>query len=302
MLVAQPVAMPLLAAKAAQAAERAPATAESTAMQHQATLAPAGPVCEDDELWRDPHGKDCKVYKRTIKTWGEQKVCREHLGGLGSIFCRATCGSCKRGDDDIKDNSPGCADNVCIGPWQVAYGRCYQCSDFAKGCTDPRYKTVFEAECPKTCGICKAPKPRPLVTKTAPSPSNCKDTDEGWCKDLGMDYCSEGTFAKKCPRTCELCAPSGAVVDACRDIFSTFTCSRYASYGWCDREDTKAQVRLRCPMTCGRCGVLSTSPPARAPPLPDPFGRSAAARQHGSAVAGLTLGVWLLGRMVGGEC
>lgn len=215
-------------------------------------------ICQDDENWMDPQGNKCEVYKGTIKEWGEEKVCKEHFGGVGAIYCRKTCGSCKSKGDDIVDRSAGCADNACIGPWKVAFGRCYQCADFPKGCTEPQYQAVFHSECPATCGICKPPPPpKPLVAKVTPQKS-CQDEDHAWCLNLGMAYCSEEDFQLKCPQTCDLCPPPGTVTDSCLDMFSTFTCSRYASYGWCTRKDTQASVQLRCAKTCGQCGLLRT--------------------------------------------
>jgi hypothetical protein len=221
-------------------------------------------VCEDDKVWRDAHGNGCNVYKRTIKHWGEEKVCKKHLGGVGAIHCRRTCGSCTSNNHDIEDKSPGCADNACIAPWQKAYGRCYQCVDFRKGCTEPRFKAVFEAECPVTCGLCKAVTTTAMVdrqaVKSEKEKAACVDEDHVFCQNLGMSYCSEEKFTLKCPQTCEMCPTKNTVVGACLDMFEGFTCSRYASYGWCDREDTKASVRLHCANTCGQCGILSTTP------------------------------------------
>ena len=64
---------------------------------------------------------------------------------------------------------------------------------------------------------------------------------------------SEKRFADKCTRTCELCAPKNAMVGACVDHYSAFTCTRYEKWGWCAREDTKEATRLQCPVTCGVC-------------------------------------------------
>lgn len=213
--------------------------------------------CEDDETWRDPYGDSCKVYRNTIKEWGRDKACKEHWSGLAMKHCRASCGSCKKGEP-LPDYSPACVDNACISPWQKRDGRCSSCVDFPKGCTDPRYKSFFVNECPVTCGTCKPPNVTvaPVSEEQKQPEIKCEDSDKKWCTELGSSYCSEDVFSKKCPQTCELCAPKGAKSMGCADKFSSYTCSRYASYGWCDRKDTKDAVRLQCKMTCGQCNLF----------------------------------------------
>lgn len=218
-------------------------------------------ACEDDDTWIDPDGHTCQSYRNTIAKWGQDRVCKQHHGGKGALHCRATCGTCKSfsGDETVT----ACADNVCIGPWLEAYGRCFQCADYAKGCSDHEDKEVFLAECPLTCGLCKVPEDK---TKTNSSKQDeeekqeewdetCEDEDAEFCDDLGARYCSERAFAKVCRRTCDLCLPAGAEAaeEACVDRFSTYTCARYESYGWCTRQDTRDSVRLQCPLTCGVC-------------------------------------------------
>lgn len=215
--------------------------------------------CEDDHTWRDPYGDSCKTYARTIKLWGRDKACKEHWSGLAMQHCRATCGSCKKGAP-LEDYSPACVDNACISPWQKRDGRCSACIDFPKGCTDPRYKSFFVNECPVTCGTCKAPNitvsPEAEKEEKEKPESICEDTDKKWCMELGSSYCSEEAFSKRCHKTCELCTPEGTVSAGCTDKFSAYTCSRYASYGWCDRQDTRDAVRLQCKMTCGECTLF----------------------------------------------
>lgn len=233
-------------------------------------------VCEDDETWIDPDGNDCEFYRDTIAKWGRDKVCKEYQHGIGGLHCRSTCKTCK--GDKVK--SAGCADNACIGPWLEAYGRCFQCSDYAMGCTDPKYEDVFRNECPLTCGVCVAPDEMPSrlpaveagdaeekgnITATTKKP--CQNEDEKYCKALGKYYCSEGAFRSRCPTTCNLCEPANSEVETtsdCTDRFSSFTCQRYESYGWCTRVDTKAFVQLNCPVTCGLCGGWAPLPQSKA--------------------------------------
>jgi len=241
-------------------------------------------TCEDDDSWSDPDGHDCETYRNTVATWGKDRVCKEYKGGIASLYCRATCNTCKdisedeasEKEDEAGPSRESCADNICIGPWLQAYGRCFQCADFLTGCTDPKYKAVFHAECPLTCGICQPePEELPLPGNVSDSSgeSSCEDSDPV-CEKLGREYCSEGRFAHRCKKTCDLCPPPGAAeANDCVDRFSAFTCRRYESYGWCTREDTKATVQLNCPLTCGLCGgwappVLDEEPFVRKRDLP----------------------------------
>jgi len=260
---AKPVAMSTWREKAAPAAEKPTFKVQSAARHSD------GSVCRDDESWMDELGNDCTVYRRTLPKWGKAHLCDEHLGGVGGVFCRETCGKCinlKTPGKGAKAAAPICADNDCIGPWQEATGRCYQCADFAKGCRMPKYRAVFESECPVTCNICK-PENTKAVDRQAngsekPAAStpevSCENEDDAYCQRLGKAYCPDDVFAKKCLSMCDLCVPAGATVEACRDQFAPFTCKRYHSYGWCDRVDTKDSTRLRCAKTCGQCGQKYT--------------------------------------------
>jgi len=219
-------------------------------------------VCEDDVWFVDQEGHDCTSYANTIKVWGRNKTCFQNLEGAGAIHCRKTCDTC-----DMKSHEEvhGCSDNTCIGPWKIAFGRCFQCSDYPLGCYDPKYKEVFEAECPLTCGLCHPDAPKipggvdPMIgddgkeVKEAEYDPNCTDSDKKLCTTLGFDYCSEEQFASQCKRTCELCPPKVTHGGECIDRFSSYTCARYERWGWCDRGDTKDTVRLQCPVTCGVC-------------------------------------------------
>lgn len=285
--VAKPVAMSAWKDMAARSAEKPTFRVRSPARHSD------GSVCRDDESWMDERGNDCTVYRRTLPKWGKAHLCDEHLGGVGGIFCRETCGKCinlQASDKGAKATSPVCADNDCIGPWQEATGRCYQCADFAKGCKEPKYKAVFESECPVTCNICKPKNAKPVATAIASTPASCKNEDDEYCQSLGKAFCPDDVFAKKCTRMCDLCAPTGALVASCRDHFAPFTCKRYHSYGWCDRVDTKDSTRLHCAKTCGQCDKKEKLVPAAAAP----FERNAAARLQSSSIIGLVFAVSLL--------
>jgi len=220
------------------------------------------PACEDDKEWVDHDGHGCESYKNTISKWGRDRVCKQHWGGVGALYCRATCGTCKATDGR---RSAACADNTCIGPWLEAYGRCFQCADFAKGCHDDALREVFRAECPLTCGVCDAAvdnsEEEEEEKDTDEARDDCEDEDTDFCDDLGARYCSERAFADRCRKTCDLCPPTGVNASemACVDRFSSFTCARYESYGWCTRKDTRDAVRLQCPVTCGVCGQSDAS-------------------------------------------
>jgi len=85
--------------------------------------------------------------------------------------------------------------------------------------------------------------------KTAP----CKDDDPVLCKSLGSAFCTDRPVQAKCRRTCNVCSSAAPAKQDCADNFDTFTCTRYRTYGWCDREDTQDQVRQNCMLTCGAC-------------------------------------------------
>lgn len=245
--------------------------------QPQEPVAAEGePSCKDDEAWVDPDGHSCESYRNTISKWGLDRVCKQHHGGAGALYCRATCGTCKAFESG---ESSACADNACIGPWLEAYGRCFQCIDFARGCQDEVHKGVFQTECPLTCGVCKAAIQNSSTKeeeeekeedeeedddgKKDKKEEDCEDEEPEFCDDLSARYCSEGAFADRCHKTCNLCPPFGVGSSgkACVDRFSAFTCARYESYGWCTRKDTRDAVQLQCPVTCGVCGDSSVSAP-----------------------------------------
>jgi len=235
-------------------------------------------ACEDDENWADVDGHGCESYRNTINLWGKDYVCKKYWGGQASLHCRATCGTCK--GSVVK--SSACADNACIGPWMEAYGRCFQCAEYSRGCEDEDTRDVFRAECPLTCGVCSAKdeaaeggedqgeddkddaeEDNEEAEKEEKDEPQCEDSSEfkDFCSALGSRYCSEHRFATRCRRTCELCAPGGVPKGICEDVFPSFTCARYESYGWCTREDTRDSVRLQCPATCGVCGERQKPPP-----------------------------------------
>lgn len=81
----------------------------------------------------------------------------------------------------------------------------------------------------------------------------CVDEDKEHCGSMGLDYCSNKQFAAKCRRTCRLCWDSAPARQDCEDSFDEYTCIRYKTYGWCDRPDTKDQVRQNCKLTCAAC-------------------------------------------------
>mmetsp|Transcript_6291 Transcript_6291/g.15472 ORF Transcript_6291/g.15472 Transcript_6291/m.15472 type:complete len:1551 (-) Transcript_6291:161-4813(-) len=236
---------------------------EEQAPEKEAAPETAPSSCDDDKTWVDSDGHTCESYKNTVSKWGKDKVCKQHLGGVGALYCRATCGTCKAIEEG---DSSACADNACIGPWLEAYGRCFQCTDFTRGCQDEVTKEVFRAECPRTCGVCKATADDSKAEEEDDEVDNddeqkdgkeedCEDEDSEFCDDLGARFCSEGAFAGRCRRTCNLCRPldGGSSGTTCFDRFSSFTCARYESYGWCTRKDTRDAVRLQCPVTCGLC-------------------------------------------------
>jgi len=220
-------------------------------------------VCEDDKFWVDREGHGCDVYKNTLEVWSRKRVCQEYHNGMANMYCRETCGTCKAGEFRRMESSSkrstqlsdACVDNACIGPWEEKFGRCFQCRDFPKGCTDPETRDVFLAECPMTCGVCQAHEPKPVVAKE--TNDTCRDTPGGVCSS--NHYCANPMFQKACPKTCNLCKPAGVQEDECVDLFSVHTCARYKSYGWCRREDTKDAIRLQCPSTCGVCDAYNKS-------------------------------------------
>jgi len=81
----------------------------------------------------------------------------------------------------------------------------------------------------------------------------CEDDDPVLCTSLGMAFCTDRPIQAKCKRTCNVCSNLAPARQDCADNFDAFTCTRYKTYGWCTREDTRDQVRQNCMLTCGAC-------------------------------------------------
>jgi len=216
--------------------------------------------CRDDTHWKDKDGDGCAEYARVIKdgTWTQKRAC-DYNKGAAKMHCRKTCGSCK-------PSANTCADTTCISTFKKHLGRCEQCSDWSKFCTGDT-ASWFKTECPLTCGVCS---PKNLEEEEAEytkskNSTSCEDDVcvEEWktpgkcpaCWELGSTFCSEKVFAAACPKTCKLCDSEGAPLEKCEDVFSSYTCNRYKSYGWCTRKDIREAVRKQCPVTCGACST-----------------------------------------------
>jgi hypothetical protein len=225
-------------------------------------------ACEDDPNWVDRDGDGCADYAKVIRlgTWDKKTACTYGDGG-GKIYCRATCGTCE------ETTGAACADSACIDLFMRVTGRCEQCADKTRFC---KYDW-FQDDCPMACGTCK-PQPlegvagtgissatpasqKPVLPGPPGADDDCADDEciEDWriggrcpsCKELGRSFCGEEVFASACPATCDLC-PRG-VNDICSDVYSTHTCRRYKSYGWCEGKGMHLPVRRQCPLTCGAC-------------------------------------------------
>lgn len=247
--------------------------------------------CEDDPSWKDAEGDTCAEYAKVIEagTWTQAKACA-YENGAPKLFCRKTCETCT-----VSNGT--CADSTCISTIKIATGRCEQCNDYARYCTG-KTAAWFRIECPLTCGVCKpnadaiavAPpnsatdiemptakvgvlkdKPKSIVAKNAtPTMDPCFDEPcvVAWkvgskcpsCHELGESFCAEEDYAMACKSTCKLCTDT-PISNACKDVFSTFTCTRYKSYGWCTREDMRAAVARQCPLTCGTCSEVGEVDP-----------------------------------------
>jgi hypothetical protein len=224
-------------------------------------------ACEDDPNWVDQDGDGCAEYAKVIRlgNWDKETACSYGDGG-GKLYCRATCGTCEA-------SGSTCADRACIGLFMKVTGRCEQCADWSRFC---KYDW-FEDECPMTCGDCSGTplegvagtglsSSTPASQKPSPSAADAdKDcADEGcieaWrvgercptCQELGRSFCAEEVFASACPAMCDLCVREG-VSEICADVYSTHTCRRYKSYGWCEGKGMRLPVRRQCPLTCGAC-------------------------------------------------
>lgn len=220
----------------------------------------------DDPSWSDKDGDTCADYAQVISDgkWTQSRAC-EYNSGAAKNFCRKTCKTCN-------PSANTCADTTCIITFKQVTGRCEQCADWSRFCTG-KTASWFKNECPLTCGVCspssRARERAPLSSvsgeKAPPAKgtqSRCNDDKciAAWktgdkcptCSELGNKFCSEEVFASACRRTCNLCTDD-VVDDACKDVFSTFTCSRYKAYGWCTRSDMREPVSRQCPLTCGVC-------------------------------------------------
>lgn len=215
--------------------------------------------------WTDPDGNDCEVYANTIPSWGKEKTCMQHLGGMGGVHCRKTCGSCTAEAANLNSTHAGqvvmesCVDDVCVAPWKQKLGRCYQCREFAGECNSKKDGEAFRRSCPMTCGLCKKDALADIKSNESArsedrqgSSEDCNDKSE-ICRGLGFAHCTSRHVASLCPRRCSLCLPNATIKAPCEDKYSIFTCRRYAGYGWCHRDDTRDSVRLQCPLTCGVC-------------------------------------------------
>jgi len=212
--------------------------------------------CRDDAHWKDKDADGCVEYAKVINdgTWTKKQACNYNKGAA-KMHCRKTCGSCEPSADT-------CADTSCISIFKKHLGRCEQCSDWGKFCTG-KTASWFKAECPLTCGVCTPKLEVAEAEAKIASNSTCKDEAcvTAWktpgkcpaCWELGSTFCSEKVFASACPKTCNLCDAEAKPLETCKDVFSSYTCNRYRSYGWCTREDTRKAVRKQCPVACGVC-------------------------------------------------
>lgn len=210
--------------------------------------------CADDPSWTDADGDSCEEYAQIIEdgTWSQSKACT-YNEGAAKLYCRKTCNTCD-------PSSRTCADSMCITTFKKINGRCEQCADWSRYCKGST-ASWFRLECPLTCGVCKPKEAAIKEDKEKLSNSTCGDDKciSAWktgdkcptCEELGDSFCSEEVFAKACRGTCNLCNDQGS--GTCKDVFSTYTCKRYESYGWCARSDMSAAVQRQCPESCGLC-------------------------------------------------
>jgi len=247
--------------------------------------------CEDDEYWADKEGDSCAEYAKIVEdgTWTRQKAC-DYNDGAAKLFCRKTCDTCAMSNGT-------CADSTCIERFKEATGRCEQCGDFKRYCEGDT-ASWFRRECPLTCGVC-APKAGALEAAPASASAGGAGNASGGCEDdrcvaawkvgdkcptcseLGDSFCHEEEFAKACKETCNLCK-DGTKEGPCKDVFSSFTCSRYAKYGWCTRDDMRGPVAKQCPLTCGTCGEDGKGDAAKATKTPDSSSGSGSGSGSGS--------------------
>jgi len=215
--------------------------------------------CKDDPSWVDADGHTCACYAGAIKAGNlsMQDACDFNVGDA-KAYCRRTCRTC------IATRNT-CVDSVCVGPWKEKLGRCYQCADHSKYCSED----WFRSECPRTCKQCRPGKLAKMrevggeisAKVNVSNKEVCKDSKcvEAYkhgeecpsCADLGDSFCSEAAFASACPKTCNLCS-TRAQVAPCEDIFEKYTCSRYKRWGWCSHFKSAKQ---QCARTCGACTI-----------------------------------------------
>eukprot|EP00747_Dinoflagellata_sp_TGD_P205376 gnl/TRDRNA2_/TRDRNA2_79113_c2_seq1.p1 gnl/TRDRNA2_/TRDRNA2_79113_c2~~gnl/TRDRNA2_/TRDRNA2_79113_c2_seq1.p1 ORF type:complete len:849 (+),score=216.94 gnl/TRDRNA2_/TRDRNA2_79113_c2_seq1:230-2548(+) len=230
--------------------------------------------CTDDPVWTDADGDGCKVYKAYIDAG---KLTRPQACEYGTAdaktHCRKTCGTCEVSSDT-------CEDKQCVAKWHKETGQCYSCTDWKAYCK----KDFFKADCPYTCGMCRASKetteapPGTATTTTTtttttteeklttlPHGDKCQDSEcvASWkksfgkcykCHDFADDYCGKDTsFMESCPKTCKVCVPHEE--PQCHDDFMPHTCKRYSSWGWCG--DEYPNVQQHCKASCGLCEEMA---------------------------------------------
>jgi len=215
--------------------------------------------CRDDSEWKDKEGDGCEVYDQKIaeKTLSQHDACSFGDGSAWNA-CARTCGTCA---PTMGASADTCQDVPCITKWKALTGDCFACNLWPSRCNESHVAN----DCPKTCGLCSssdAAAPAPAEPTEPPPPCKDRPCVEGWKKTLGQcvpctgngpAYCGRNkAFMESCPRTCNMCNPSGAQgasASACRDEYKSTDCAFYRQMGWCKKPDMKKN----CMESCGFC-------------------------------------------------
>ena len=130
------------------------------------------------------------------------------------------------------------------------------------------WTAYMDTNCPKSCGKCKTPNPKP-----EPTPVGCKDTKDDCEYWKGENMCTEGEWVtwmtENCPKSCGTC--NGPVIPVTTTTASTTTttvappivrptacldeedCAGWHSSGYCTDSTYSEYMSEHCPKVCGKC-------------------------------------------------
>ncbi|TKR62149.1 hypothetical protein L596_026146 [Steinernema carpocapsae] len=140
------------------------------------------------------------------------------------------------------------------------------CKDRKQLCKDPEFQFDLEADCPRTCNVCR--KPGEIVDVCLDRLSTCSKNKKFCTHRLYTKFLSE-----QCPKTCGICTSNlkRVVVDDCGDMLpGQNDCAMFWALDYCNNFDVYSEdiVRRTCGDTCGKClalkeGEIKVRPPIR---------------------------------------